>query len=155
MSPHAACAACRLVRLAFYHRIKETLPEPFWGLLGPEPMVDDMTAVKPKGWQDDEPALVDDPKAAKPSDWDDEEDGDWEPSQIPNPKCKVCRAACIGVLHRVPGHALVAPGWWCCSCHILWLSAAQLVAQASSRPDHPPMLSAQRVIPQVLAGAQR
>jgi hypothetical protein len=32
------------VRLAFYHRIKETLPESFWGLLGPEPRVGDMPA---------------------------------------------------------------------------------------------------------------
>ena len=23
----------------------------------------------------------------KPADWDDEEDGEWEPPQIPNPKC--------------------------------------------------------------------
>ncbi len=37
-------AARRLVRLAFYHRIKETLPQGFWGLLGPEPMVADMPA---------------------------------------------------------------------------------------------------------------
>ena len=27
-------------------------------------------------------------EATKPEDWDDEEDGDWEPPQIANPKCK-------------------------------------------------------------------
>ncbi len=51
--------------------------------------MEDMDAVKPKGWLDAEPAWINDPKAAKPDDWDDEEDGDWEPSQITNPKCKV------------------------------------------------------------------
>ena len=52
----------------------------------PEKIVDP-NAKKPAGWLDDAPETVPDPSAVKPADWDDEEDGEWEPPQIPNPKC--------------------------------------------------------------------
>ncbi len=35
---------------------------------------------------DEEPYEVDDLDAVKPEDWDDEEDGEWEPPKIINPK---------------------------------------------------------------------
>ncbi len=41
-----------------------------------------------QGWLDDEPDEVDDLDAVKPEDWDDEEDGEWEPPKISNPKCE-------------------------------------------------------------------
>ena len=47
----------------------------------------DPNAKKPAGWLDDAPENIPDPSAVKPTDWDDEEDGEWEPPQIPNPKC--------------------------------------------------------------------
>ncbi|EFJ41946.1 hypothetical protein VOLCADRAFT_77379 [Volvox carteri f. nagariensis] len=52
-------------------------------------MVEDDKATKPKGWLEHEPALINDPAARRPADWDEEEDGQWEPNQIPNPRCKV------------------------------------------------------------------
>lgn len=47
----------------------------------------DPKAKKPEGWYDDAPENIPDPNAVRPADWDDEEDGEWEPPQIPNPKC--------------------------------------------------------------------
>eukprot|EP00795_Rhopilema_esculentum_P000380 gene380-10044_t len=47
----------------------------------------DPNAKKPDGWLDDAPENIPDPSAVKPADWDAEEDGEWEPPQIPNPKC--------------------------------------------------------------------
>jgi calnexin len=41
-----------------------------------------------QGWLDDEPDEVDDLDAVKPEDWDDEEDGEWEPPKVSNPKCE-------------------------------------------------------------------
>lgn len=49
--------------------------------------IEDPNAKKPEGWLDDAPENIPDPSAVKPVDWDDEEDGEWEPPQIPNPKC--------------------------------------------------------------------
>jgi calnexin len=54
-----------------------------------EPLMPDPDATKPEGWEDEEPQLVPDPAARKPEDWDDEEDGEWAPSEMSNPKCKV------------------------------------------------------------------
>lgn len=51
------------------------------------PKIEDPNAKKPEGWLDDAPENIPDPSAVKPVDWDDEEDGEWEPPQIPNPKC--------------------------------------------------------------------
>eukprot|EP00112_Aurelia_sp_Birch-Aquarium-sp1_P024443 Seg774.1_Seg774.3 transcript_id=Seg774.1_Seg774.3/GoldUCD/mRNA.D3Y31 product=Calnexin protein_id=Seg774.1_Seg774.3/GoldUCD/D3Y31 len=57
-----------------------------WDEDAPQKIVDP-SAKKPAAWLDDAPETVPDPSAVKPADWDDEEDGDWEPPQIPNPKC--------------------------------------------------------------------
>lgn len=64
---------------------KSTKPED-WDEDAP-PKIADPNAKKPDGWLDDAPENVADPNAVRPADWDDEEDGEWEPPQIPNPKC--------------------------------------------------------------------
>lgn len=49
--------------------------------------ITDESDVMPDGWLEDEPLTVPNPSAEKPSDWDEEMDGEWEPPEIPNPKC--------------------------------------------------------------------
>eukprot|EP00004_Rigifila_ramosa_P002811 TRINITY_DN1287_c0_g1_i1.p1 TRINITY_DN1287_c0_g1~~TRINITY_DN1287_c0_g1_i1.p1 ORF type:complete len:584 (+),score=148.77 TRINITY_DN1287_c0_g1_i1:1-1752(+) len=57
-----------------------------WDETAPKTIVDE-NDTKPDDWMDDEPEMVDDPESEKPADWDDDTDGEWEPAQIPNPKC--------------------------------------------------------------------
>ena len=48
--------------------------------------IEDLEAVMPEGWLEDEPATIPDPDAEKPEEWSDEDDGDWIAPSIPNPK---------------------------------------------------------------------
>lgn len=50
-----------------------------------EATIDDVTDVKPAGY-DDIPEFIPDPSAKKPEDWDDDMDGEWESPSIPNPE---------------------------------------------------------------------
>lgn len=45
-------------------------------------MIEDVDAVKPDGWLDDEEDLISDPGAEQPADWEEEIDGEWEPPMI-------------------------------------------------------------------------
>ncbi|CAG2240154.1 CANX [Mytilus edulis] len=72
---------------------REKIPDPDavkpedWDESEPEYIIDD-AATMPDGWLEDEPELIPDPDAEKPEDWDEDMDGEWEPPQIDNTKCK-------------------------------------------------------------------
>ncbi len=53
-----------------------------------------MYALELQDWLDDELYEVDDLDAVKPEDWDDEEDGEWEPPKIINPKWEEAPGCC-------------------------------------------------------------
>lgn len=50
--------------------------------------ITDPTAIKPEDWDETLSKTIDDPDAQKPTDWLEKDDGDWAPSQIPNPAFK-------------------------------------------------------------------
>ncbi|XP_063413598.1 calnexin-like isoform X1 [Mytilus trossulus] len=72
---------------------REKIPDPDavkpedWDESEPEYIIDE-AATMPDGWLEDEPELIPDPDAEKPEDWDEDMDGEWEPPQIDNTKCK-------------------------------------------------------------------
>lgn len=57
-----------------------------WGDEDEKEFVLDLTARKPEGWNEEAPFQI---LAEKPADWDDAEDGEWEPTMVDNPACKV------------------------------------------------------------------
>ncbi|XP_020285185.1 calnexin isoform X1 [Pseudomyrmex gracilis] len=71
---------------------REKIPDPLaekpedWDEDAPAQIVDEED-VMPEGWLEDEPPMIPNPDAIKPEDWDVEMDGEWEPEEIPNPKC--------------------------------------------------------------------
>jgi calnexin len=72
----------------------ETIPDPGaskpeeWDESQPEYIKDPSKLDPPEGWLLDEPKLIADPAATKPDDWDDDIHGEWEPQQVPNPRCE-------------------------------------------------------------------
>lgn len=57
-----------------------------WDEDAPAQIVDE-DDVMPEGWLEDESPMIPNPDSVKPEDWDIEMDGEWEPPEIPNPKC--------------------------------------------------------------------
>ncbi|XP_076180370.1 calnexin isoform X2 [Ptiloglossa arizonensis] len=57
-----------------------------WDEDAPAQIVDE-DDIMPEGWLEDEPLMIPNPDSVKPEDWDVEMDGEWEPPEIPNPKC--------------------------------------------------------------------
>ncbi|XP_017883435.1 calnexin-like isoform X2 [Ceratina calcarata] len=57
-----------------------------WDEDAPAQIVDE-DDVMPDGWLEDEPPVIPNTDAVKPDDWDVDMDGEWEPPEIPNPKC--------------------------------------------------------------------
>ncbi|XP_017763616.1 PREDICTED: calnexin-like isoform X2 [Eufriesea mexicana] len=57
-----------------------------WDEDAPAQIVDE-DDIMPEGWLEDEQLMIPNPDAIKPEDWDVEMDGEWEPPEIPNPKC--------------------------------------------------------------------
>lgn len=57
-----------------------------WDEDAPAQIVDE-NDVMPDGWLEDEPPVIPNTDAVKPDDWDVEMDGEWEPPEVPNPKC--------------------------------------------------------------------
>jgi calnexin len=53
-----------------------------------EANIPDPAAKKPEAWDENAPKTIPDPDAKKPVDWSDEDDGEWMPSEIPNPEYK-------------------------------------------------------------------
>ncbi|XP_050493149.1 calnexin-like isoform X1 [Bombus huntii] len=57
-----------------------------WDEDAPAQIVDE-DDIMPEGWLEDESPMIPNPDSVKPEDWDIEMDGEWEPPEIPNPKC--------------------------------------------------------------------
>ncbi|CAK9826783.1 CANX [Anthophora retusa] len=57
-----------------------------WDEDAPAQIIDE-DDVMPEGWLEDEPPMIPNPDSVKPEDWDVEMDGEWEPPEMPNPKC--------------------------------------------------------------------
>ncbi|XP_076630553.1 calnexin isoform X2 [Colletes latitarsis] len=57
-----------------------------WDEDAPAQIVDE-DDIMPEGWLEDEPPMIPNPDSIKPDDWEVEMDGEWEPPDIPNPKC--------------------------------------------------------------------
>ncbi|EZA54227.1 Calnexin [Ooceraea biroi] len=71
---------------------REKIPDPLaikpddWDEDAPAQIVDEED-VMPEGWLEEEPPMIPNTASVKPDDWDVEMDGEWEPPEIPNPKC--------------------------------------------------------------------
>ncbi|XP_018046294.1 PREDICTED: calnexin isoform X1 [Atta colombica] len=71
---------------------REKIPDPLaekpddWDEDAPAQIVDEED-IMPEGWLEDESPMISNPDSVKPDDWDVEMDGEWEPPEIPNPKC--------------------------------------------------------------------
>jgi len=57
-----------------------------WGDEDEPEYIPDATARRPEGWNEEAPFQI---QAPRPADWDDSEDGEWEPTMVDNPACKV------------------------------------------------------------------
>ncbi|XP_011299968.1 calnexin isoform X2 [Fopius arisanus] len=72
---------------------REKIPDPTavkpedWDEDAPAQIVDE-DDLMPEDWLENEPTTIPNPDSVKPDDWDVEMDGEWEPPQIPNPKCE-------------------------------------------------------------------
>ncbi|XP_034950015.1 calnexin [Chelonus insularis] len=72
---------------------REKIPDPTavkpedWDEDAPAQIVDE-DDMMPVGWLEDEPPTIPNPDAVKPDDWDVDMDGEWEPPELPNPKCE-------------------------------------------------------------------
>ncbi|KAL7288079.1 hypothetical protein TKK_0017868 [Trichogramma kaykai] len=72
---------------------REKIPDPNavkpedWDEDAPPQIVDENDSM-PEDWLEEEPVNIPNPDAVKPEDWDDDMDGEWEPPEIPNPKCE-------------------------------------------------------------------